>query len=93
MVSCEGHLQKSFFFTLRYENDRDNFKQKVNMSLRACLNELHLPLADDPHAIRWVELIIFYTCTNVYGSVLTKCNLSIVAQIILAVKSHFSKFL
>lgn len=39
-----------------YENDRDNFKQKVNMSLRACLNELHLPLADDPHAIRFVEL-------------------------------------
>ena len=75
MISCEGHLQKSFFFTLRYENDRDNFKQKVNMSLRACLNELHLPLADDPHAIRWVEVIIFYTCTNVYGSVVAKCNL------------------
>lgn len=75
MISCEGHLQKSFFFTLRYENDRDNFKQKVNMSLRACLNELHLPLADDPHAIRWVELIIFYICTNVYGSVLAECNL------------------
>lgn len=39
-----------------YENDRDAFKQKVNISLRTCLNELHLPLADDPHAIRFVEL-------------------------------------
>jgi len=39
-----------------YENDRDTFKQKVNMSLRTCLNELHLPLADDPHAIRFIEL-------------------------------------
>lgn len=39
-----------------YENDRDTFKQKVNASLRRCLNELHLPLADDPHAIRFIEL-------------------------------------
>lgn len=39
-----------------YENDRDAFKQKVNISLRTCLDELHLPLADDPHAIRFVEL-------------------------------------
>ncbi|XP_068710602.1 protein AKTIP homolog [Montipora foliosa] len=39
-----------------YDNDRDAFKQNVNVSLRSCLNELHLPLADDPHAIRFVEL-------------------------------------
>ena len=47
---------KTVFFLCsihRYENDRDAFKQKVNISLRTCLNELHLPLADDPHAIRW----------------------------------------
>ncbi|EDO45944.1 predicted protein [Nematostella vectensis] len=39
-----------------YQNDKDRYKQKVNECLRRCHNELHLAVADDPHAIKFVEL-------------------------------------
>ncbi|KAK3729913.1 hypothetical protein QZH41_018072, partial [Actinostola sp. cb2023] len=35
-----------------YENSKDLFKQKVNECLRTCHNQFHLPVDDDPHAIR-----------------------------------------